>query len=424
MACDQQPRALVVSGRDGLPDRPLEVASTLQPHARPFAQGGHQVGLAARELVEQQLGEEMVVAVPLSLLVQRNHEQVGAGELAQESARTLPTRDRIAQRASHRPQDRGLEQKLPYILGESSQNLLSQEGDDVAVAAAKRLDECMLVLLVLQGEGSEVDPRRPPFGTLEQHREVIGADAKPHLLVQQAIGFILGEGELLGADLVHLSLGPKPSQWQRRVRAARDDEVDVLGEVLQEEGHRVMRALLGHELIVIEHQDDLIGQLRDLVYERGERRFDEPLPHGAHSQENIGSEVLFFRQDLAQSLYYVSPQPYRIVVLLVEGDPGEGHLGFFYLTPVGQKGRLSVAGRGAHDANLGIQSVPEEPEQLATDQLLGTWCRRPQFGFEYDPGRIFAWVAQGVNNGILSSPAPLFRAAHDQRRADKTRLCT
>src|SRR5215216_2956783 len=335
MARDQQPDTLVVSGRDGLPDRPLKVARTLQPPARPFVQDRHQVGLAAPELVEQQLGEEMVVAVPLSLLVQRNHEQVGVGEFTQESARTLPTRDCIAQRASHRPQYRGLQQKLPYILGESSQNLLSQEGDDVAVAAAKRLDEGMLVLLVLQGEGGEVDPRRPPFRTLEQHREVIGADAKPDLLVQQAVGFILQEGELLGADLVHLSLGPKPSQWQRRVRAARDDDVDVLREVLQEEGHRVMRALLGHELVVIEHQDDRIGQLGDLVYERGERRFDEPLPHGVHSQENIGSEVLFFWHNLAQRLYYVPPQPYRIVVLLVEGDPRKGHLGFFYLTPVG-----------------------------------------------------------------------------------------
>src|SRR5215211_4545599 len=335
MARDQQPDTLVVSGRDGLPDRPLEVARTLQPHARPFAQGGHQVGLAAPELVEQQLGEEMVVAVPLSLLVQRNHEQVGVSELAQESARTLPTRDRIAQRASHRPQYRSLEQKLPHLLGEVRQNLLSQEGDDVAVAAAERLDEGMLVLLVLQGEGGEVDPRRPPFGTLEQHREVIGADAKPHLLVQQAIGFILGEGELLGADLVHLSLGPKPSQWQRRVRAARDDDVDVLGEVLQEEGHRVMRALLGHELVVIEHQYDSLGQLGELVYERGKRNSDEPLPHGTHSQKNICSEVLPFWHNAAQRLYYVPPKPDWIVVLLVEGDPGEGEFGFFYLTPVG-----------------------------------------------------------------------------------------
>ena len=207
----------------------------------------------------------------------------------------------------------------------------------------------MLVLLVLQGEGGEVDPRRPPFGTLEQYGEVIGADVQPHLLVQQAGGFFLGEGELLGADLVHLSPGPKPPQWQRRVRAARDDEVDVLGEVIHEEGNRLMRVLLGYELVVIEHQYDLIRQLGELVYEGGQRYSDEPLPHSAHSHENIGPEVLAFWHNPAQRLYYVPPQPDRIVVLLVEGDPGEGQLGFFYLTPVGQERRLPVAGRGAYD---------------------------------------------------------------------------
>src|SRR5215213_5787478 len=353
MARDQQPDTLVVSGRDGLPDRPIEVARTLQPPARPFAQGGHQVGLAAPELVEQQLGEEMVVAVPLSLLVQRNHEQVGAGELAQESARTLPTRDRIAQRASHRPQYRGLEQKLPNLLGESSQNFLSQETDDVAVAAAKRLDEGTLVLLVLQGEGGEVDPRGPPFGTLEQHREVIGADAKPHLLVQQAIGFLLGEGELFGADLVHLSPRPPPPKRQRRVGATRDDEVEVLGEVLNEEGHRLMDLPRAYGLVVIEHQYNRMGQLGDLVYERGKRCLDVTLSHGAHPRENIGSEALFWH-DPAQRLDDVPPQPDRIVVLLVKGDPGDEQIGFFYVTPVGQKRCLSVAGRGAYDANLAL----------------------------------------------------------------------
>src|SRR5215213_5215486 len=103
----------------------------------------------------------------------------------------------------------------------------------------------------------------------------------------------------------------------------------------------------------------------------------------------------------AQRLHYVPPQPYRIVVLLVEEDPGEGHLGFFYLTPVGQERRLPVAGRGAYDADFAVQGVPEELEQSATDQLLGSRRRRPQLGLENDPGRINAWVARGVNYALL-----------------------
>src|SRR5215203_3210031 len=360
MACDQQPRALVVSGHDGLPDRPLEVARTLQPHARPFAQGGHQIGPAALELVEQQLGEEVVVTVPLALLVQRNHEQVGVGEFAQEPARTLPARHHVAKRSRQPSQDRGLQQKLPNLLGEASQNLLSQEADDVAVGAPEGLDEGVLVLLVLQGEGGEVDPRRPPFGPLEQNREVVSADVQSHLLVQQALGFLLCEGQLLGADLVHLSPGPKPPQVQGWVGPARDDEVNVLGEVLHEEGNRLMRVFLGYELVVVEHQHDLMGQLDELVYERGKRGSHEPLPHGTHSNKSIGSEVLRFWHNLAQRLYYVSPQPNQIVVLLVEGNPGEGNLCIFYLTPVGKERRLPVAGRGAYNANLAVQGVAEE----------------------------------------------------------------
>jgi hypothetical protein len=84
VARDQQSHTLIVRGRERLSDRPLDVALALQPHARPFAQRRHEIGPAAPELVEQQLGEEMVVAVLLSLLVQGYYEQVGASELAQE----------------------------------------------------------------------------------------------------------------------------------------------------------------------------------------------------------------------------------------------------------------------------------------------------------------------------------------------------
>jgi hypothetical protein len=37
-------------------------------------QYGHQLGVVALELVEQELGEEVVVTIPLALLVQRNNK--------------------------------------------------------------------------------------------------------------------------------------------------------------------------------------------------------------------------------------------------------------------------------------------------------------------------------------------------------------
>jgi hypothetical protein len=144
-----------------------------------------------------------------------------------------------------------------------------------------------------------------------------------------------------------------------------------------------------------------MGQLGELVYEHGKRCLEELLSCGAHSHHNIGSKVLLWHS-LAQSLYYVPPQSDRIVVLLVEGDPGEGQVGFFCLTPLGQERRLPVAGRGANEGSLVVRGFLEECEQPGTEDLLGARRRRLQLGLEDNPGRISARIARGLNDTFSS----------------------
>ena len=181
-----------------------------------------------------------------------------------------------------------------------------------------------------------------------------------------------------------------------------------------------MRVLLGYELVVIKHQYNLMGQLGELVYEHGKRCLDEPLSHGAHSHENIGSKVLFFWHSPAQSLYYVPPQPDRIVVLLVEGDPGEGQLGFFYLTPLGQKRRLPVAGRGAYDAYLAVQSVLRSSSNLRRTSCSGRGNGARNLGLRTILGESALGSLEAVNNGLLCSRRYL--GSHTHRTADQAPL--
>ena len=162
-------------------------------------------------------------------------------------------------------------------------------------------------------------------------------------------------------------------------------------------------------------------QLGELVYEHGKRYLDEPLPRGAHSHENIGPEVLF-RHNPAQSFYNVPPHPDRIVVLLVEGDPGEGQASFYCSMPLGQERRLSVSRRGAYEGYLAVEGFPQELEQPGANQLLGARCRRPQLGLDDDAGRIEVWVAGGVDD-CLPCPVPLFRAAHTHHTAACIACC-
>src|SRR5215216_6880831 len=127
--------------------------------------------------------------------------------------------------------------------------------------------------------------------------------------------------------------------------------MNVCGDVLYKEGHRLVACGLGYELVVSEHHHHPMGQVGKLVYEHGKRYPDESTPRGAHSHENIDSETLFWCNP-AHRFYYMPPQPDGIVVLFVEGDPGEQSVGFFLLTPLGQEYRLSVAGRSAYEAHL------------------------------------------------------------------------
>jgi hypothetical protein len=65
-------RPLVLSRRRGVLDRLIQLALTLEPDARPSVEDGHQVGVGVLQLVEKEIGEEAMVAVPFPTVVERN----------------------------------------------------------------------------------------------------------------------------------------------------------------------------------------------------------------------------------------------------------------------------------------------------------------------------------------------------------------
>jgi hypothetical protein len=58
----------------------------------------HLIGLFLQEMRAQDVGEEVVVAIPPALVVQRHHEQVAALQTRKHCLPTGLTRDGIAER--------------------------------------------------------------------------------------------------------------------------------------------------------------------------------------------------------------------------------------------------------------------------------------------------------------------------------------
>ena len=84
MAADQLNRGIEIAGRVGVIGRLDDQAGLTAPAARPAVKSPDGVGLRSLEFVPEELGEELVVAVPVALAVERDEEQVRALELIED----------------------------------------------------------------------------------------------------------------------------------------------------------------------------------------------------------------------------------------------------------------------------------------------------------------------------------------------------
>jgi hypothetical protein len=163
--------------------------------------------------------------------------------------------------------------------------------------------------------------------------------------------------------------------------------VDVLGEVLEYVGYRFVTAVLGYELVIIEHNYQLMGQPGEIVYKHGKRCLGERLTYAAQSHKSIGTEVLFWL-DLAHRFNDVHPHPDRIVILLIETHPAECPADFCFL-PLGKERRLAVASWSTYEGDLAVEGSLKKPEQPRTFDLLRARRRRSQFGCKNNPRRMY-----------------------------------
>ena len=112
---DQVRCALKVSGGQGVADGHGLLTVLLVPLAGPPVQARHLTGLLVEQPRLQHVGEQVVVAVPLAAVVERDQEQVAPVQRLQDRLAAGAPGDGIAQRTAQPVQDRGLQQEGPDI---------------------------------------------------------------------------------------------------------------------------------------------------------------------------------------------------------------------------------------------------------------------------------------------------------------------
>ena len=155
-------------------DCALDLLVGSEPPARTDVQGGHLFrGPARLEPVTEKIPEEVVVAEPLALLVQGDHEEVGflqpfQRRLSLHDLQRHLARDRPTQRRAEAFQDgRGLKVLLQRGI-QASQQLLQEVVGDVAIAARKLADALLHVRAAPKRQCGQMQTGDPSLRSLQE----------------------------------------------------------------------------------------------------------------------------------------------------------------------------------------------------------------------------------------------------------------
>ena len=236
------------------------------------------------------------------------------------------------------------------MFGLPMQDLFDQVVDDVAVVPREARDEAGDIVAPLHRERRQLESGDPAFGAPLQRGDVPRSEIQPHHLVEVGGGLVRREAQIGGADLDELAPRPQAGQRQRRIGAGGDHQVDLWGQVLQQERHPVLDVVRVDHVVVVEHQHDVVRHRAELVEQRGEDRLDRrwlgPLQQGQRPCADP-------RRHRLQRGHQVGPERRGLVVAWVERKPRRGpFIGRSGCQPLGQQRRLAEAGRGGDERQL------------------------------------------------------------------------
>ena len=345
-----------------------------------------QVRLAPGQLQAQQLGEQVVVAVPVAVVVEGDQEQVGLLQLGQQLGRPLGLQHRVAQRPRQPLQDRGADHEAAQRLGLAGQDLGAQVVDDVAVAGLEAGDERARVGLAPQRQPGQVQPGRPALGPLPQPLGLVGGQLQAHRLLQQRPA-----SALVKPSSAMRSSTSSP-QARSRARASGGStrvatiRCTLAGRWSTKNPRLAWHTRVGDQVVVVQHQHqvglaggELVEQLRQdhLGEDVGRAR---ALEQGERALPEAGL-------DHPERLDDIGPEPHRVVVAVVQRQPGDPPGAVVGPPPLGQQGGLARTGRGVDQAQPPLGPGLQQPVQPGPGDQPGPDRRRAQLGPQEDRPR-------------------------------------
>jgi hypothetical protein len=408
---DQPGDPVGVPGRLAVVDGQLGQALGLVPVGGPPVELGHPPGLAPLQLGQEQLPEQLVVAVPAVAAVHLDQRQLGLGQRRPHPVRPADAEDRVAQGPGQPVEHGRTGEEGHRRLREAVQQAGRHRGGPRLAVARDRRPRGGPPALAGRGRGGQVQPHRPALGPLQQlgHQGVAGPDAG---VLQQRPGLLAVHGQLVRPDLQQQAARPGQGLGQRRPGPRGHGQLRPVRQPQRHLGHGVKAVLVGQLLQVVEHQRHRPGHGRQAGHEprdqagrgRGARRgqgAEQPRVDRLHPVQGHGQ---------------VAEQDHRVVVAPVQRHPGGAAAA---LGPLGQQGGLAVPGRGGHAQQPGRGRGQQPLQQGCPRHHAPAGPRRMELGLLELERRRHAWKANPAPTAGSTPVAVRLSCCHPGRGADR-----
>ena len=170
-----------------------------------------------------------------------------------------------------------MQEELDHRLGLAREHVLGQEVGDVPAGAGEAVDEGLRIGAIAQRQRGQVHAGRPALRALDQARDERGR--QPHAGGGEQGARLVGAERQLGRpQLGELPVRAQGCERQRRVRARAERELAPLRQPLAEVLDQRVAAPLGHEVEVVEDQDERLPAAHTGVDERRQHELLERPP--------------------------------------------------------------------------------------------------------------------------------------------------
>ena len=393
LAFDQPGGAVNIPGGDGMLEGLQVQAVGFEPGAGAQVAGGQACAVPAAgavlQALAQQVGEQVVVAVPAALVVKRDDKQVAAlnGLQRRLAGPGVRLQHGIAQRAAQPVKDGGAQQEGLDFRRLAAQHLLHQVIQDEVVAAGERVNKAGGIDAAgeaLQRQGGQLQTGDPTFGAGFQGGDLGGRKFQAHRLVEKAGGFGRGEAQIGDAQLGQLAASAQARQRQGRVFARGDHQVQLRRQALDQEGQGIVHGGVVHQVVVIQHQDQAPLGGGQVIEQGGQQRFGRRrLGRTQRGQHALAER----RVNALQRGDQVGQEAGGIAVALVQRQPGGGP------RPAGQpfaeQGGLASAGGGRDQGQFAVQPGVQPFHQPRTGDQVGRRGGQVELGGEERHGRYY-----------------------------------